>query len=200
DLAADPTVRDELDCLAHAGCHGFRLIETGHDDGQLHVDSIRRITVTLKPLAPGLAYIARARGGARSPAAPEVGGYGFEGNACGDMAVVHPADRREPPVRRRARPRACPARRGRAWLPLAILVQRLVQLRPGRRDADAEHDAPLRLPPLPVAAVSRSQLSSRDRVAAPNGAARRRDDLRTGQAPVRRARLDRRPGHPAGAL
>jgi hypothetical protein len=35
------------------------------------VDSIRRITVTLKPLAPDLAYIARARGGARSPAAPQ---------------------------------------------------------------------------------------------------------------------------------
>ena len=74
DLAADPVVRDELDCLAYAGCHGFRLIETGHDDGQLHVDSIRRITVTLRPLAPDLAYIARARGTgqrARSAAAPQ---------------------------------------------------------------------------------------------------------------------------------
>ncbi len=73
-------------------------------------------------------------------------------------------------------------------------------LRPRRGDADAEHDAALRLPPLPVAAVPRSQLSSRDRVAAPDGAARRRDDLRARQAPVRRARLGRRPGHAAGAL
>jgi hypothetical protein len=48
DLAADTAVRDELNCLAHAGCHGFRLIEAGHDDGQLHVDSIRRIFAVLR--------------------------------------------------------------------------------------------------------------------------------------------------------
>ncbi len=88
----------------------------------------------------------------------------------------------------------------RARLPLAVLVQRLVQLCARRGDADAGYDPALWLPPLPVAAVPRPQLFSRNGVAAPDGAARRRDDLRAGPAPVRHSRLGRRPGHAAGAL
>src|SRR6185437_5590943 len=168
---------------------------------QLHVDSIRRSTVTLKPIRPiWRTLLGRGARNAITHSAPEVGGYGLEGNACGDMAVVRPADRRKPPVRRGAYPRARAAGGRRARLSLAVVVQRFILLRPRRGDTHAEHDAALGVPPLPVAAFAGPQLFSRDRVPAPDGAAGRRDDLRAGAAPVRRSRLDRRPRHAAGAL
>src|SRR6516165_5896475 len=72
DLAADPVVSDELDGLAHAGGHGLRLIETGHHDGQLHVDSIHRLPLH-EALRTSFALCA-ARAGEITP---EVGGYGL---------------------------------------------------------------------------------------------------------------------------
>jgi hypothetical protein len=45
-FAVHPAVGEELHGLGHAGGHGLCLIEAGHHDGQLHVDSVHRLPFT----------------------------------------------------------------------------------------------------------------------------------------------------------
>ena len=95
---------------------------------------------------------------------------------------------------------AAPCRR-RAWLPLAVLVQRLVQLH-------VDTAVTLNLDPTRPSGYSIylralqpfHSFALVTVVAARDGPAGRRDDLRAGQAPVRRARVARGGHDAAGAL
>src|SRR5215469_4310298 len=76
-------------------------------------------------------------------------GYGFERNACGETPGSGQSARREQAVRRGSDARRAAAGGRRTGVPLAVLVQRLVQLRVERGAADPRPDAAVRILGVP---------------------------------------------------
>src|SRR6516162_8801194 len=124
------------------------------------------------------------------------GGYGLEGSTCGHSA----RGGQQQTVRHRARAgRPAPDRR-RARVSLAVLVQRLVEIRRHRNHPEPGPDQALWLLAVPVAAQALPQLRAGHGLTAPDGPACGGDDLRPGEAPVRGAGVGRGARRAARAL
>ena len=107
---------------------------------------------------------------------------------------------RAPPVHHRAHSRRAAPGRRRARLPVARLVQRLVPVRAEHGALQPRPDPGVRVLDLAEDPAAAAHLCRCNNIATPDGAGRRGDDLRAGQAPLRRAGLAGHAGHRAGAL
>ena len=149
----------------------------------------------------------------------------LEGNACGPVAcaigaagLVNPVDKAQPGTGRGLRGLAARAWSGnrlfiivltpavllrarrRTRLPVAGVVQRLVRVRGEHGPLPARPDPGIRVLHLAEVPAAASLLRCCNDSATSYGPGGRRDDLRAGQAPLRRPRLAGHAGRRAGAL